>query len=352
MDLFILDQSFNVVGIVDSYESLIWTERFNKYGDFELYLPANSYFVDLLRQDYYVQRNDSDRMMIIEGVQIKSDAEEGNHLIITGRSLESILCRRIIWDQTNINGNLQNAIKKLINDAIINPSIVKRKISNFSFSDSSDTVITSMTLEAQYTGDILYNAISTVCIDKNIGFKIILNNSNFVFSLYSSEDRSYNQDVNPYVVFSPNFDNIINSDYISSKEKYCNVTLVAGEGEGSDRKTVTVGTVEGLERRELYTDAREVSSNTEDGELTPTQYNEKLTQKGEENLKEYKIEQNFESQAETSRMFVYGRDFNLGDILQIENEYGMSYGARVTEIITSIDSDGTLIYPTFEVINE
>ena len=131
MDLLVLDKNFTAIAILDSYESFIWTERFNEYGDFELYLPANSYFLEILKPDYYLQRNDSERLMIIEEIQIKTDVDEGNHLTITGRSLESILCRRIVWDQTNINGNLQNAMQRLINDAIISPRISARKNNNF-----------------------------------------------------------------------------------------------------------------------------------------------------------------------------------------------------------------------------
>ncbi len=53
----------------------------------------------------------------------------------------------------------------------------------------------------------------------------------FVFELYAGFDRSYDQTENPYVIFSPKFENIINSNYIESKASLKTVTLVGGEGE-------------------------------------------------------------------------------------------------------------------------
>ena len=73
-------------------------------------------------------------------------------------------------------------------------------------------------------------------------------------------DRSYDQFTNPYVIFSPKFENVINTNYLESKKTLKTVTLVAGEGEGADRRITTVacasGAGTGLNRRELYTDAR------------------------------------------------------------------------------------------------
>ena len=37
MDLYITNPKFELVGVIDSYTSLIWTERYNDCGDFEIY---------------------------------------------------------------------------------------------------------------------------------------------------------------------------------------------------------------------------------------------------------------------------------------------------------------------------
>lgn len=354
MDLLVLNKSLDVIAIVDVYESVIWTERYYEYGDFELYTAMTQDLLNYIKTDNYIQRVGSDRVMIIEEIRIDTDSETGNHITITGRSLESILDRRVIWSQTTISGNLQNGIKKLINENIISPSKEERKISNFIFKDSTDSQITGLTVEAQYTGDNLYDVISKVCEEKSIGFKVSLNeNKQFVFELYAGADRSYEQTNYPYVVFSPNFDNIINSNYLESKENLKNVALVGGEGEGTARKYLAIGNTSGLDRRELFVDARDISSEGEDGEtLTTEQYNELLKQRGNEYLADYTDLVSFEGAVETNIMYKYGVDFFDGDIVQIANEYGHEAKVRILEVVISENEEGNSVYPTFKTITE
>lgn len=355
MEILVLNTNFETVYIVDSFKSMIWTDRYNEYGDFEIYLTLtnNSDILKYLKEDYYLWLKESEHCMIIEDLAVDSDTEDGNHLIVTGRSLESILERRIIWGQKVLTGNLQDAIETLLNESIISPSITERKIDNFIFEPSTDPRVTELTIDAQFTGNNLYDVIKKLCQSNNLGFKIVLNDNNqFVFSLYAGADRSYNQNANPWVVFSPGFENIINSNYFTSKANLKNVTLVAGEGEGASRKTTTVGSGSGLNRRELFTDARDISSDVDGGTLTNEQYIKKLKARGIEKLSEHIVKTAFEGEVEATRLFKYGEDFFIGDIVQIANEYGHEGRAYISELIISQNEDGISVYPTFQTIQE
>ena len=204
----------------------------------------------------------------------------------------------------------------------------------------------------------LSNAVETVRVRfsalEGIGFKITLNDEKqFIFELYAGSDRSYDQTENPYVIFSPKFENIINSNYIESKASLKTVTLVGGEGEGADRRYTTVGGGSGLNRRELFTDARDISSNVgSDDALTDAEYMAQLQQRGKEKLAENVSITSFEGETETTIMFQYGKDFFNGDIVQIANEYGHETKARILEIVRSEDKDGYSVYPTFKTIEQ
>lgn len=354
MDLFVLNKDLDVIAIIDSYKSFIWTDRYQEYGDFELYLAADPTSLDYLKVDHYLWIRTSEHVMIIEGIQIESSAEDGDYFTITGRSLESILERRVVWGLKNITGNLQNGIQTLLNENIINPSKPERKISNFIFEASTDPAITELTIDTQYTGDNIYELLNALCVERGIGFKITLNeNKQFVFKLYAGVDRSYAQFDNPYVIFSPNFDNIIDSNYSESKAGLKNVTLVGGEGEGTERRYTAVGDTSGLDRREIFTDARDVSSEDDEGNpITDDEYIALLRQRGKETLAENKYTASFEGQAETTIMFKYGEDFFQGDIVQVADAYGHETKARVLEVITSEDEEGFSVYPTFEMVED
>lgn len=352
MDLTVLDTNLDAIVIVDMYESFIWTDRYNKPGDFELYVSITDGILKYLKKNYYLTNRDSEHGMIIEKIYINSDVDDGNHITVTGRSLESILDRRIIWGQQNISGNLQNGIRTLLNLCIIDPVDLDRKIDNFMFEESTDPAITGLTIRAQYTGDNLLDVIEKICNDNGLGFKITINeNKQFVFKLYVGTDRSYDQMRNPYVVFSPKFENIINSNYVESNSALKTVTLVGGEGEGSARRYATVGGGSGLNRREIFTDARDISSDVGDGVvLTAEEYEASLQQRGKETLAENTAVTSFEGLAETTVMFRYGKDFFNGDIVQITNEYGHSTKARILEIVMSENEEGFSVYPTFSTI--
>lgn len=187
MEIYVLNKIFETVAVVDSYTSLIWTDRYYQAGDFELYLPTSINALNTFIPDYYLWNKDSEHLMVIEDLKTTSDLEEGNNLTVTGRSLESILDRRIIWSQTNITGSLHEAIKNILTNNIISPEIQERTIPNFIFEDSDDEYILGLELEAQYDGDNIYEIITKLCEDKKIGFKITLNDSNqFVFKLYKA----------------------------------------------------------------------------------------------------------------------------------------------------------------------
>jgi len=353
MELLILDTNLQSVDVLDTFKSLIWTDRFLECGDFEIYTAANAAILSTVLQDYYLWLDGSDHVMIVEDRKITSDEEDGAYLTITGRSLESILERRIIWAQTILDGNFQLGIQQLLNENIISPTITNRQITNFIFEESFDAAIAAMTVKAQFeVGDNLYESIQAMCAAKNVGFKVTLNAYNqFVFKLYLGQDRSYDQTTNSYVVFSPEFDNLSNSEYSETSTTLKTVSLVAGEGEGSDRTITSVTTSDGggngLSRREMFTDASGVSTTTDSGTLSTEDYVAQLAQKGAEDLSLNTFTTTFDGKADVDTMYKYGTDFFMGDIVQIVNEYGIESKTRVVEVIYSQSTDSTDVYPTF-----
>ena len=343
MDIFVMNDHFETISIIDSYESVIWTDRYIGHGDFEIYAPFSFDLLNKVKQDYYLTVLNSEHVMIVESVEILSDTDKGNRLKITGRSLESILDRRIMWSTIRYTGSLQDSIQSILMNALINPQITERKIDNFIFEATDDERITSLTIDEEFTDDQnVYDVIVALCERNYIGYKVTLNDQNqFVFKLYMGEDRSYDQLTNPYVVFSPNYENIINSNYIDSVEKMKNITLVVGS-----QTSLTVGSGEGLLRREIYTDGQGIQPEE------VQDYNEALRRLGNYTLQDNSRVKNFEGEVDAVRMFVYGEDFFIGDIVQISNEYGIEGSARVMEFIKSDDASGSKAYPTFEAIQD
>lgn len=340
----IMNRSFERLAEIDDYISFIWTNRYYEAGDFELVVVANAENIAAMQKWNYIVRDDDENTGIIEHLTIQHEEETGNVLIVAGRFLPSILGRRIIAAQTTVNGKISDCINKLINENVISPLLTARQIANFKLGSYA----INQTMQAQFTGDNLLETISMICQTYGLGFKVTLNDQNqFVFQLYQGIDHTYDQSTNPYVVFSDEYDNLLSSEYEENCEEMTTAVLVAGEGEGLDRKTmwITDGAT-GINRCELYKDQRDLQSN--DGQISDAEYNKLLQEAGKELLTTY-------TAAFTGQVYMdnvnYKTDLNVGDLVVIENKkWGIYMNTRLVEVIESVSETGEYsIVPTFGV---
>lgn len=341
----ILDTTFHKIGLIDDYVSFIWCSRYYATGDFELVVNVDGNNTDMLRKDFYIMRETDDNVGIIENIQITRNEDDNELMIVTGRFLTSILGRRIIEKQTQLNSTVTNGIYSLLINEAIAPVDEARKIPNLIYKLFTSTA----RLQAQYTGDNLLETIETICEAYGIGLKITLTENNeFLFELYEGTDRSYNQSVNPYVIFSDEYDNLISSDYQEKHDSVVTDVLVAGEGEGTARKTLWVSksSNSGLQRYEVYKDQRQLSTN--DGEISDDEYLAQLKESGLEELRTRTT--SFTGQVYFDNV-EYRKDVKMGDICVIENtRWGIYINTRLIEVIESVDESGKYtVTPTFGV---
>lgn len=198
-------------------------------------------------------------------------------------------------------------------------------------------------LSAQYTGDNLGTIITESCQPNGIGYRNKFRNNMFYFELYKGIDRSYNQILNPRVIFSDEYDNLVSSGYVKTNSNYKNTALVAGEGEGLARTTKEInGDNSGLNRRELYVDARSISSNNE--EISDNDYDSLLIEKGTEDLSTYLITEVFTGDVVLTDRYKYKEEVDLGDICSIENKkWGVYSNSRIIGVIETDDENGEQI---------
>lgn len=345
MQLFILNSDFEIIDIIDSFSSIEWVKRYYETGDFVLNTMATVENIQTLAKRHYISREDDEMICQIEKINIKTSSEDGNEITVSGRSIEKILAQRIVWNQTNSKAEetAEMFIRRLIDENAINPSDKKRKIPKLKLGALKGY---TEKIDKQITGDNLLKAVMEICKTYEYGFKITMDEEGYlVFDLYKGEDRSYKQDKNPFVIFSNDFDNIANTEYEYDETNITNVALVGGEGEGKQRKYQVTGEGEGLGRYELFVDAKDISSN--EGEIGVTDYNKLLVERGKEKIAENSFVESYEGEVENTNTYIYKKDYELGDVVQTENEFGMSATPRILEIIESENENGHRIVPTF-----
>ena len=348
MDLYVLEGLNGIQNIINSYQSIIWNVQYFDKNDFQVIVPATKENLEAIQVGSYLVRGDDisgatfKNVMVVENYQLDFDAENGWLLTVTGKGLKNIVGQRIVWQQTNLSGFAETAIRQVITENIISPTDPKRAIDNFVLSDPKGF---TEEIEIQLFGENISDWLVEVCKTYSFGWDVYIDSGKFIFELYKGTDRTYNQtDVAP-VVFSPEFDNLLSSSYSYNKERYQNAALVGGEGEGTDQRTATVGTAEGLERFEAYIDGGSVSSNGEI--ITVETYTKMLEEYGQTQLDQTAFTQNFSGEIEPDGMYQINKDYFLGDLVQIENESGIKATPRIIEIIYADDENGSSVIPTF-----
>lgn len=398
MDIYVLDKEFNIINVIDTYESFIWTERYIECGDFELYINCEKEFLKDILDGCYLQIKQSKTLMIIEDISTeKPSPDSAVKVIVTGRCLKSILYRRIIWGKKafleTAEVGLYDVVNALLQDSIINPQKIQtertpgsnaytntqidapeRKISNFIFPEENQSLNSIKIKAIQFDGDNLGEAIINLCNSKGVGLKVEFEDGNFICNLFVGIDRSYNQDTNDYVVFSPDFDNLANTNFKIERKDYCNTAIIVGTDNMADsQETITpedyrIMLVEGngssgLERREVLIDCASVSDSTtvwdsetgqyiEDEPIDLDDYMNIVSEKGKTKLKQYDVKNTIEGEIVNHVMYEYGVDYFLGDIVQTEDEFGNGGRSIVSEFIICQDANGFQTYPTFTSVEE
>ena len=141
-------------------------------------------------------------------------------------------------------------------------------------------------------------------------------------------------------------EDILSSSYYTNDQDVKTLAYVAGEGEGTARKTAVVGAESGLNRYEMYLDARDVSTN--EGEISESEYKEVLSRRGLEKLNEALPVEAFDSEVDPNVTYKYKEDYDICDVVTVVNEYGIKAKSRIIEIIECFDNTGYSVVPTFE----
>lgn len=357
-EIYVLNQKMEMVGIIDGCVSIIWNTSYSDVGDFEIYLEANTDYIELLQKERYVVRSEDvtvkdgvttyKKVMIIKNIAIITDEETGDFLNVSGRELKYILHSRIVWKQTDMTGKAENAIRRLVTENAISPEDTKRVIPNLMLDAAAGL---NDSIDKQVTGEYLDQSIVDICTNYGYGWDVYIEDQKMKLRVYTGTDRSYRQTQRPYVVFSDDFENLYNTTYELKTEEYANTTLIGGEGEGVERVYTTVGDEnEGLERYETFTDARDISSNEgSEDEIPKETYILLLQERGKENLSEMGLTEGFSGEVISDAAFQFEVDFFLGDTVTVINKYGICRDVMVLSAVESEDETGAKLLPQFNM---
>lgn len=372
MELYILDDSYRRIEVVEQFESFIWTERWSDQGDFVLDIDPAFSDASLFEKGKMIACDKSDRIMIVQTMN-NSKSEEGTRLLkITGPSFESVLEEKLnFYDTMTLAGSTstENApIAKTWGGAGQKPMDILRAI--FNAACVTNSIVAADVIPRMQSGDyysktgmiadmlvyptiqsqigVLWDTLKTICDTYRLGLRIVrIENAdptqpaNLYFEVYSGFDRTASQTVLPAIIFSEQLDNLTDTSELSSISGYKNIAYVtAPHGTrvvlSYDLLTAPTGTA----RKVLLVDASDITDAAGSG------LQNKLEQRGQQELAKTRPITGFDGKIPIKSGLTYRTDYFLGDLVEQRSESGARRIMRVTEQIFVSDKEGERSYPT------
>lgn len=339
----LFDSNLNFVANISAYESLNFTRAHRGIGDFELKMNYGALYADLIQKDMFIEVDGrSDVIGIVEYKQYTEDKDGKGEYTIQGMEAKGILSRRLIYPTAGFSYNVENAAASVVMQNYVTESagsgaaLARR----FPFL-IIDSVTQGMTIRRQARYKNLATELEEIATVDASGWRLVRDGFNLRFKYVKGINRVSGQVVNPSVIFSDQFDNLEETDYIEDYSSYKNVAVVAGEGEGAARVIFEENptAASGLDRREHFIDARDIQTdNVPSGQLEAT-----LRARARDKLAEVAPIQSFENGVISGDFgaFRYLVDWDLGDfVTALNTKVGLTADAQITVVHESYSSDG------------
>lgn len=357
MELYILNAALQREEVVDVFDSLIWTERFQKEGDFELNVVSTEANKKLFKSGTMVALNESKRIMVADTYEDAVSSEGEKSLKITGRSIEKVLYDRVARgamtsttteSKWNLNGTPGAIMRKIFHDICVVGTLDPSDKIPFIYEGtllpastiSETTTVVDIPLDPTTVGD----ALVSIGTQFDLGFRMLRNDdlSQIYFDVYSGSDRTTGQSSLPAVIFSPDLGNLQDTKALVSDAIYKNCAYVFSPAgfkvvwlDGIDPATA------GFDKRILFVIADDITD--------PATADAKMTARGQAELAKNRQVSAFDGVITQYSDYKYGVDYQLGDLIELRNTDGSTNKMRVTEQIFVSDKEGDRNYPTLSV---
>ncbi|MFU1797459.1 siphovirus ReqiPepy6 Gp37-like family protein [Paenibacillus azoreducens] len=324
----ILDTGCNLKGEIDNYESLQFTHRFYRAGEFEMHIQIGKQHTDQLLKDRIIMiGKQPHKAGIIRYRQVTEDDKGIETLIVKGPTLGGILDQRVTLttNYDRIKGPAEKVIKHYVNNHLVNGTYATgiyaaRQVPFLTVAaDLGRGKETPWQTRFEQL-DAVIQEIAEFC---DIGWHVVLDiqRKKWVFDVLPGRDLTTKQRVHPPVIFSHDFDNVQSQDYVDDWLQYKNIGYAGGKGMDEDRLIQMVGTGTGFDRRETFLDC----SSAKDAD--------ELVSMGGQALAQHKRIQTFNGLILSTGSFVYGKDWDLGDRVTLQNKrWGLTMDSRIIEV--------------------
>lgn len=352
---------------IDGYDSAMWVERYRTPGEFELVAPLSSGLKTFLPLGTIISHTDTLEFAIVENHEINEEKDADPIVTITGRSFDSYLENRIVGMQIAVDDAESPYVDFVLssdntwNQAV---SLINRHIHGTFTIDDNETLNNNIVAATVTPGSgtsvarlikrsPVHKALLDLLAVDDLGirmvrknpFGVLGNNTTSYFMIHHGIDHSND------VIFSASAGELEQAQYLWSLKGLKNVALVQGRFVEEIVPTVYTGPLY-YDRRVMLVNASDVDesysappSGADLIAVRAAMYIRGLEALANQN------ELNIASTAVSKlTQYEYRKDYDIGDIVSIDGNYGEIEQRRVVEYVEIEDKNGYSGHPTLAVL--
>jgi len=369
MQAYTLNRQFQRQEVIDAFNSLIWTERY--YGDSEcvLVVPATKDSMAKFPPGVFLELEGSQEIMNLE-----QDSVEDGLATYSGISLLKWMNNRFTRASAahvdryyNIPAGfigIPQSLWQIFQYIIITqgpdgiPNKERLLIPNIGLK-SHDLGGPLDAIAVPYGP--LYDVLREIAEAYQVGMSLTLEEVTettyrLEFMSYRGKDRTSAQTELPVVRFSPEMDSLTDIKELTSLENYKTEAWVfVPSNPGSLATTPGHAVVDGaseatgFDLRAIMVFADDITTDQVGGSAAAML--EQLNMRAKAALGEHPYVAHVDGEIVSTGQFQYGRDYFLGDVIEMAGPSGIVQNGRVTEYIRSHDETGERAYPTVTMIS-
>ena len=331
------------LGLIRDYESLTITRRFYSPGEWEMHISLAKQHTDKLVHNNLLLFGDGSKAGIIrhrEPQQNENDSD--TTLTVKGPTLQGLAHDRMVLPTDSpgtgydaAGGTQEALMKHYVTAHMVNPTDADRDMPGLIVAaDQGRGISDQWRFDIKTYVDDVLNQVGTYA---KLGWDIMADiaHKQLIFDVCKGTDRSISQSAVPPVMFAGDWGNISAPHLIQS---WLNAATAGYAVAGSTLSNLVqkVGTAKGYERQEQTFDCSDAETTAE------------LLSMGAQKLGEAAPTVSFSFSILPDRPFIYGRDYDLGDIVTAYHRgWGVSMDAQITEIVETYEAGGNTLTPTF-----
>lgn len=327
MELYALDDKFNLISVGIPYKTLQWNRRYYEAGDFAVELPMSVYDTSWA----YIGTNDRPELGMIQKLQEYGEGDV--NVLISG-----FFCEKMLDDKT--------CYPRYIGDAPKTETAVRNIFTKYkddlpiTLAPANDPLLGDRT-QSDFSDDEMGKKLYAILESRECSLRVEYDfvNNRLELKVWKGVDRTQSQTTNPFQTFSSEFANITNKSLDLDDSAYKNYAIIPVNGDQANNREQQVYYLDwsnGGYKREIVFDMR--SSKPEDGQ-SMADFKDAILQEAAEKLATYaKVEEVNIVQAGNVGYLI---DYDLGDKCDvILTDVGIQMETRIVEVQEVFKADG------------